>query len=124
MPMPGAPRRPGCLHRRATPRALHNGSGAAGQEVDKGSSVPGQGRGRTGMCDRREVTKVPPSPQRLRARNDFLSGFRVGREHMGDMGYVKSDAELVEASRRGEREAFGDLVTRYQDVVCAVSYSS
>jgi RNA polymerase sigma factor (sigma-70 family) len=37
---------------------------------------------------------------------------------------VKTDAELVEASRRGERDAFGHLVTRYQDVVCAVSYSS
>ncbi len=35
-----------------------------------------------------------------------------------------TDAELVAASRRGEREAFGQLVARYQDVVCAVSYSS
>jgi RNA polymerase sigma factor (sigma-70 family) len=35
-----------------------------------------------------------------------------------------TDAELVEASRRGERDAFGQLVSRYQDVVCAVSYSS
>src|SRR5687767_13942157 len=41
------------------------------------------------------------------------------------MGHIaKSDAELVEASRRGEREAFGTLVSRYQDVVCAVSFSS
>lgn len=37
---------------------------------------------------------------------------------------AKSDIELVEASLRGEHEAFGDLVARYQDVVCAVSYSS
>ena len=43
---------------------------------------------------------------------------------MGDMREGKTDAELVEASRRGERDAFGLLVTRYQDVVCAVSYSS
>lgn len=35
----------------------------------------------------------------------------------------RSDAELLEASRRGEREAFGTLVERYQGVVCAVSYS-
>ena len=41
---------------------------------------------------------------------------------MGDI--AKTDAELVEASRRGEREAFGLLVTRYQDLVCAVSFSS
>ena len=41
------------------------------------------------------------------------------------MGHsARTDAELVEASRRGEREAFGLLVSRYQDVVCAVSFSS
>ncbi|MDX2088024.1 MAG: sigma-70 family RNA polymerase sigma factor [Kofleriaceae bacterium] len=41
------------------------------------------------------------------------------------MGHIAmTDAELVEASRRGQREAFGQLVTRYQDLVCAVSYSS
>lgn len=38
---------------------------------------------------------------------------------MGQM----TDAELVTASRRGERAAFGVLVERYQGVVCAVSYS-
>jgi len=41
------------------------------------------------------------------------------------MGMIaRSDGELVEASLRGEHEAFGHLVARYQDVVCAVSYSS
>jgi len=41
------------------------------------------------------------------------------------MGTIAStDNELVEASRRGELDAFGQLVARYQDVVCAVSYSS
>jgi len=35
----------------------------------------------------------------------------------------RSDAELVAASKRGEREAFGALIERYQGVVCAVSYS-
>ncbi len=34
-----------------------------------------------------------------------------------------TDAELLEASRRGERDAFGELVGRYQRVVSAVSYS-
>jgi RNA polymerase sigma factor (sigma-70 family) len=34
-----------------------------------------------------------------------------------------TDAELIEASRRGERQAFGQLVERYQNIVCAVSYS-
>lgn len=38
---------------------------------------------------------------------------------MGQM----TDAELVTASRRGERAAFGALIERYQGVVCAVSYS-
>jgi RNA polymerase sigma factor (sigma-70 family) len=40
------------------------------------------------------------------------------------MGQAMTDAELVAASRRGEHDAFGALVERYQDVVCAVSYSS
>lgn len=35
-----------------------------------------------------------------------------------------SDGELVEASLSGKHEAFGQLVARYQDLVCAVSYSS
>ncbi len=35
-----------------------------------------------------------------------------------------SDGELIAASRRGERAAFGKLVARYQDVVCTVSYST
>ena len=34
-----------------------------------------------------------------------------------------TDAELLEASKRGEHAAFGSIVERYQDVVCAVSYS-
>ncbi|MCW5809148.1 MAG: sigma-70 family RNA polymerase sigma factor, partial [Deltaproteobacteria bacterium] len=34
-----------------------------------------------------------------------------------------TDAELLEASRRGEQAAFGTLVERYQDLVSAVSYS-
>lgn len=42
---------------------------------------------------------------------------------MGMESSARTDAELVEASRRGEHAAFGDLVERYQDVVCAVSYS-
>jgi RNA polymerase sigma factor (sigma-70 family) len=44
---------------------------------------------------------------------------------MGDMGHTMAvtDAELLEASRRGEHAAFGTIVERYQDVVCAVSYS-
>jgi RNA polymerase sigma factor (sigma-70 family) len=37
---------------------------------------------------------------------------------------TKSDGELLEASRRGEHQAFGQLVARYQDLVCAVSFSS
>ena len=36
---------------------------------------------------------------------------------------MTSDAELLEASKRGERAAFGALVERYQNVVSAVSYS-
>jgi hypothetical protein len=32
----------------------------------------------------------------------------------------RSDAELLEASKRGERDAFGALIERYQDVICVV----
>ncbi len=37
---------------------------------------------------------------------------------------IPSDAELLDASRRGERAAFGHLVERYQNLVCAVSFSA
>lgn len=37
---------------------------------------------------------------------------------------IPSDAELLAASRRGERDAFGHLVERYQNLVCAVSFSA
>ncbi len=40
------------------------------------------------------------------------------------MGHtIASDAELLAASRRGEHAAFGELVERYQRLVCAVTYS-
>jgi RNA polymerase sigma factor (sigma-70 family) len=44
---------------------------------------------------------------------------------MADMGQTiaMTDGELLEASRRGERDAFGVLVERYQHVVCAITYS-
>lgn len=44
---------------------------------------------------------------------------------MGNMAaaWSGSDAELLEASKRGEHAAFGTIVERYQAVVCAVSYS-
>jgi RNA polymerase sigma factor (sigma-70 family) len=44
---------------------------------------------------------------------------------MADMGQTiaMTDGELLEASRRGERAAFGALVERYQHVVCAITYS-
>jgi RNA polymerase sigma factor (sigma-70 family) len=59
------------------------------------------------------------------AVDEFLSGFGAAKERTGDMGQIaRTDAQLVEASRRGERAAFGDLVSRYQDLVCAVSFSS
>src|SRR5690348_14080575 len=41
------------------------------------------------------------------------------------MGAITAtDIELVEASLCGDHAAFGHLVARYQDVVCAVTYSS
>ena len=47
---------------------------------------------------------------------------------MRDMGIAAataiSDAELVDATRRGEHAAFGQLVERYQALVCAVSFTA
>lgn len=47
---------------------------------------------------------------------------------MEDMGIAiataASDAELIDASRRGEHAAFGRLVERYQALVCAVSFTA
>ena len=37
---------------------------------------------------------------------------------------ARSDDALIAASRRGDRDAFGELVERYLDVVCAVGYSA
>jgi RNA polymerase sigma factor (sigma-70 family) len=52
-----------------------------------------------------------------------MSGLARATARITDMGRAPSDAELIEASRRGEQAAFGELVTRYQGVVCAVGYS-
>ena len=55
---------------------------------------------------------------------DRVSGPMALAAPLADMGQAITDAELVAASRRGEREAFGHLVERYLGLVCAVSYSS
>jgi len=36
---------------------------------------------------------------------------------------AQSDRELLEAARRGNREAFASLVSRHQQMVCAIAYS-
>jgi RNA polymerase sigma factor (sigma-70 family) len=40
------------------------------------------------------------------------------------MGHAVTDKDLLAASQRGEHAAFGQLVTKYQALVCAVSFSS
>jgi RNA polymerase sigma factor (sigma-70 family) len=52
---------------------------------------------------------------------DLLSCPAAPGARVDDMG--RSDAELLEASRRGEHDAFAALIERYQGVVSAVSYS-
>jgi RNA polymerase sigma factor (sigma-70 family) len=37
---------------------------------------------------------------------------------------VPTDAQLIEASRAGQLDAFGQLVERYQNLVCAVAFSA
>src|ERR1041384_1752714 len=34
------------------------------------------------------------------------------------------DAELVSASLAGNREAFGEIVSRYQSLICSLAYSA
>jgi hypothetical protein len=36
----------------------------------------------------------------------------------------RDDAELVTASLAGDRDAFGQIVSRYQALVCALAYSA
>ena len=35
-----------------------------------------------------------------------------------------ADAELVDQARRGDRDAFGRIVARYQALVCALAYNA
>lgn len=52
-----------------------------------------------------------------------LSGPSRPGARISDIGQPATDGELLEASKRGERAAFGELVVRYQGLVCAVSLS-
>ena len=44
---------------------------------------------------------------------------------MGEVGYISKmvDADLVERSIDGQREAFTELVNRHKSAVCGVAYS-
>jgi RNA polymerase sigma factor (sigma-70 family) len=64
---------------------------------------------------------------------EMLSGSRgaksllVNMGHVGDVGAIAlggSDQELLAASLRGEVAAYGKLVSKYQSLVCAVTFSS
>ena len=39
-------------------------------------------------------------------------------------GTANSDAELVAPSRKGNRDAFSEIVARYQSLVCSLAYSA
>jgi len=64
------------------------------------------------------------------AGSDFLSPFRLFRHCYGDMmnhtamQTANNDAELVAASISGDRQAFGHIVERYQNLICSVAYSA
>ena len=40
------------------------------------------------------------------------------------MSVADNDAELVRASLAGDRDAFGQIVARYQSLVCSLAYSA
>ena len=46
----------------------------------------------------------------------------MATEKMSVVGY--NDAELVEWSLTGDREAFGRIVERYQSLVCSITYGA
>ncbi len=52
-----------------------------------------------------------------------LSGFAAPDALIDNMGHAVTDSELLAASIRGEHAAFGQLVTKYQALVCAVGFS-
>lgn len=52
-----------------------------------------------------------------------LSGLSAASALIANMGHAVTDSELLAASQRGEHAAFGQLVTKYQALVCAVSFS-
>ncbi|HEX7618779.1 MAG TPA: hypothetical protein VF480_08685 [Verrucomicrobiae bacterium] len=37
---------------------------------------------------------------------------------------ANNDAELVSASLAGDRDAFGRIVSRYQSLICSLTYST
>src|SRR5947208_2913457 len=60
---------------------------------------------------------------------NFLSPFPLVHHVCGDMMKSMSfleanDTDLVTASRAGDRDAFGEIVSRYQSLVCSVAYSA
>ena len=59
----------------------------------------------------------------------FLSRMAGSRHLMGDMNTITaqtniSDAQLVEQSVKGNRDAFAQVVARYQSLICGLSYSA
>jgi RNA polymerase sigma factor (sigma-70 family) len=69
---------------------------------------------RTGSIPGARAEKTRKSVRKCARR---CTGERMGR-------ITASDAELVDASRKGDRAAFGEVVARYQRTVCAVGYSA
>jgi len=60
-----------------------------------------------------------------------LSGFSLIRHLYGDMIAIKAmqlatpnDAELVNGTLAGKRDAFSQIVSRYQSLVCSLTYSA
>lgn len=60
-----------------------------------------------------------------------MSHFALRRHYTGDMNAIlatepeaRTDAALVELSRAGDHEAFGEIVARYQSPICALAYSA
>src|ERR1035438_3863745 len=63
-----------------------------------------------------------PIPCQVQADSDHLYG--DGMTPIAISSADSNDTELVEQSLAGDRQAFGQIVARYQSLVCALAYSA
>src|SRR5687767_1072634 len=64
------------------------------------------------------------NPCHLRSRAGHLSGAMITSERVSLLPSTKDDAALVSDALAGNRRAFGEIVGRYQTLICSMAYSA